>query len=180
MLIESFVVVHCCSFGCRAIMAPPYEKVSPPRSDGSTRASTQDSASESGGDPNEPEAHQFADGPLKKAIRQHFYSKASTFDTHNGVPVCWSAGEWNARTWADRDMEQEITRLFSVLGLDAKMSAMKDIALKTYPGRRHTGFWLPVWKFRLDRDAKNGRLAPSPCGTPRTLHGLCGTLRTAV
>ena len=147
------------------MMSPALEKASPPRSEGSTRASTLDSASESGVDPSELEAF-HSEGGLRKAIIQHFASLANTSDTHHGVPVCWSAGEWNARIWADRDMEEELTKLFSILGLDDRMTAMKLIDLNIFPGRRVNGFWLPVWKLRLDRDAKNGSLALSLYATP--------------
>lgn len=139
-------------------MTPTVEKASPP-SVGSTRASSHDTASESGLDPIEQEG--LADGGLKKAILQHFVSLASTSVTHHGVPACWSAGEWNDRTWANGDMEASITQLFGSLGLDSTIPTMKHQSLAVFPGRRTNGFWLPVWKFRLDRDAKNGRLALS-------------------
>lgn len=126
-------------------MAPPVDKTSMP-SDGSTHAS----------------------GPreckLKNAIVHRFVSLASTHTTHHGVPVCWSAGEWNARTWAGGGMEDSITWLFNDLGLDSKMANLKRRCLVSFPGQGTHGFWLPVWKFRLDRDASNGRLALS-CAT---------------
>ncbi len=76
---------------------------------------------------------------------------------HHGMPAGWSAGEWNARMWATADMEESITHMFVALGLGARLTAMKDVSLNVYPGQQQTNaFWLPVWKFRLDREAKNG------------------------
>jgi hypothetical protein len=129
-------------------MSPTPEKESRPEC--STRAS------ESGLDLNEGEQ-----GGLKHAIIHHFASLASTQSEHHGVPVGWSAGAWIARTWADADMEAGVTKLFADLGLESKMTAMKHLGLNTCPAKRTNGFWLPVWKFRLDRDAKNGSLVLS-------------------
>jgi hypothetical protein len=138
-------------------MALTLEKESRAPSVCSTRASTvSDSASESGLEPNEGDRC-----PLKKAITHHFASLASTQSEHHGVPVGWSAGQWIHHTWADADMEAGITKLFADLGLESKMTIMKHAGLSTFPRGRTNGFWLPVWKFRLDRDAKNGSLALS-------------------
>ena len=102
-------------------------------------------------------------GSLKNAIIQHFASMVITQETHNDVPVCWSAGKWNAQYWATASLEDGITQLFVDLGLGAKVTAMKHAGLNAYPGQTQTNaFWLPVWKFRLDRDSKNGCLTLSP------------------
>jgi hypothetical protein len=117
-------------------------------------SSTQDSLSDPDLD--------LSDLDLKTAIHQHFASLVLTQDTQpTGVPVGWSAGQWNARTWADGGMEAGITQLFVDLGLESKMTAMKHLGLNTFWRTRTEDFWLPVWKFRLDRDAKNGSLALS-------------------
>lgn len=121
-------------------MTPPVEMVSPP-SEGSTCASGHDSGC-----------------GLKNAIMQHFCSLAGTHTTHHVVPVCWNAGEWNARTWASGGMEESVKKLFNDLGLD---SSSLNNCLSVVPGQRTNGFWLPVWKFRCDRGAKNGRPALS-------------------
>jgi len=100
---------------------------------------------------------------LKKAIVQHFASMAITQETQNDMPVCWSAGIRNAQYWATTSMEDGITQLFDDLGLGAKLTAMQHAGLNAYPGeQRINAFWLSVWKFRLDRGAKNGRFTLSP------------------
>lgn len=103
---------------------------------------------------------------LKNAIIRHFASMVTTQETQNDLPVCWSAGKWNAQYWAATSMEDGITQLFDDLGLGAQLTAMQRAGLNAYPGeQRINAFWLPVWKFRLDRDAKNGRLTLSPFAT---------------
>lgn len=158
------------SLGRRSDMtATPLEKASTKdnasesgRSVGSTRASTNDNASESGRSVFQPAG--FADNGLKDAIKHHFARMVSTQETRNGMLVSWSAGHWNALYWATANMEDGITQLFTDLGQCDILTAMKGSTLKTNPGqKRINNFWLPVWKFRLDRDAKNGRLALSPC-----------------
>ena len=99
---------------------------------------------------------------LKSAIIQHFVSMAIAQETQNGLPACWSAGKWNARYWATTDMEEGITQLFIDLGLGDRLTAMKHAGLHSYPGEQQiNAFWLPVWNFRSDGDAKHGRLALS-------------------
>jgi hypothetical protein len=99
---------------------------------------------------------------LKAAIIQHFARMVITQEMQNDVPICWSAGKWNAQYWATASMEDGITQLFIDLGLGARLTAMKHTGLNAYPGRQQTnGFWLPVWKFCLGREAKNGRLTLS-------------------
>ena len=111
---------------------------------------------------------------LKNAIIEHFVSMAITQDTQNGLPACWSAGKWNADYWATTEMEEGITQLFIDLGLDDRLTAMKNVGVNAHPGAQPVyGFWLPVWKFRLDRDAKNGRLALSSHSMPQTLPNTC-------
>jgi hypothetical protein len=143
-------------------------------SEGATRASTHDSTSESGIDPNE--AAFYAEGGLKKAISQYFASLASTSDTHHGVPVCWNAGAWNAHSWEGRNMEEEVTQLFSDLGLEDNMKVIKDKCLNVFPGRRVNGIWLALWNLRMDRDAKNGRLALSLAHGFQSV-GVCWLIR---
>jgi hypothetical protein len=112
----------------------------------------------------------LAGGGLRKAIIQHFDSMKITQETRNDVPVCWSAGKWNANYWAAANMEDGITKLFGDLGLGAKLTAMKHAGLNAYPGQQcTTAFWLPVWKFCLDRSAKNGCL-PLSLRTPNLKH----------
>ena len=102
-------------------------------------------------------------GSLKNAIIQHFASMVITQITKYNVQVGWSAGEWNAQYWATASMEDGITQLFIDLGLGTQITAMQQAMLNAYPGQQPTtAFWLPVWKFRLDNDASNGRLTLSP------------------
>jgi hypothetical protein len=150
-------------------MSSASEAMSPPPSDGPTHASTHDST-ESTIDPNERAF--YVEGALKKAISQHFASLASTTITHHGVPVCWNAGAWNARTWEGRNMEEEVTQFFSNAGLDDKMTVIKYKCQTLFPGRAVNGIWLPLWNFRMDRDAKNGSLALSLCAHVQHV-GVC-------
>jgi len=122
--------------------------------------STQDPGSEPGIEESDHEVR--AAGGLRKAIMNHFACLARTQEMHQGAPVVWNAAEWNERTWKDRNMEADITQLFLDLGLSSSVATMKDAGLKNFPCSRTNGFWLAVWKFRMDRSAKNGRLALSP------------------
>ena len=81
-------------------------------------------------------------GSLKNAIIQHFASMVITQETHNDVPVCWSAGKWNAQYWATASLEDGITQLFVDLGLGAKVTAMKHAGLNAYPGQTQTNAFL--------------------------------------
>ena len=124
-------------------------------------ASTHDSLSDCGLEP--PDHEVFASGGLKKAVHQHFVSLAMTQEMHDGAPAPWNAAQWNDRMWTDRNMEVEITQLFVDLGMSSNIDEMKTLGLTSFPSERTNGFVLNIWKFRMDRDAKNGRLALSTC-----------------